>query len=163
MKTCPSCGTDVPAAAARCKECFHDFNEVKPRRTGPIALLASFAAMAVIGALTFWVISSRPIDRRILVDEETRSVIFTTQYRTGPETERLNWDEIGKLEHVTAANGTFEIVAIKLDGTRKTIEESGDGSLASRAEHYANLMEKPLELIDNTRGFGKFNEEQASN
>ncbi len=155
MKTCPSCGADVPSSAARCKECFHDFNEVKPRRTGPIALLAAFAAMAVVGAVTFWVISGRPVDRRILVDEATHSIIFTTQYRDGPETERLMWDDIGKLEHVSENNGTFEIAAIKLDGTRMVIHESNDKSLEKQAEVYAKMMEKPLTLVDNTRGFGK--------
>lgn len=155
MKSCPSCGADVPVVATRCKECFHDFSEVKRRKSGPMVLLASFAFMAVLGAVTFYFITQQPIERRILVDEETQSVVFTTQFRSGPVTERLLWSEIGKLEHITAPNGTFEVVAIKLDGSRKTIQESGDKPLTNIAEHYSTLMDKPLELIDNTAGFGK--------
>ena len=155
MKSCPSCGADVPAVATRCKECFHDFSEVKRKKTGPIVLLAAFAAMAVIGAGTFYFITQQPIEQRILVDEETQSVVFTTQFRSGPVTERMMWSEIGKLEHIIAPNGTFEVIAIRLDGSRKVIQESHDKPLTNIAEHYSTLMDKPLEMIDNTAGFGK--------
>ena len=41
MKTCPSCGADVPESATRCKSCFHDFAaDAVPtsRKVGPILL-----------------------------------------------------------------------------------------------------------------------------
>lgn len=154
-KTCPSCDSEVPLAAARCKECFHDFTEVPPKKAGPLVLLGAIAAMMVIGATTFYVIQLRPLDQRILVDGETSSVIWTTTYRTGIETERLYWKDVIKLEHVTSSAGSHEIVAVTIDGDRRTIETSEEGSLRGTAEHYAKLMDKPLDLIDNTRGFHK--------
>ena len=52
-KTCPGCSEDVPAEAARCKHCFHDFNAVQEKKTSPVlTLLALFAAMAVLGGGT---------------------------------------------------------------------------------------------------------------
>ena len=157
-KTCPDCGTDVPVSATRCKECFHDFNEQRAPRTGPIILLAALAAMSILGALTFWIVSMRPLEQRILVDESTEAVIFTTHYRSGPVTERLSWDDIAALEHVTAGGGTHAIVAITLSGDRVIIQESPNRPLRSDAEHYAKVMEKPVRFVDNTRGFHKMSD-----
>jgi hypothetical protein len=157
MKSCPSCGTDVPKAAARCKECFHDFLEEAPPKPNPmLTMLGGLAVMAIVGALTFNYISSQPTDQKILVDQETESIIFTTPYRTGIETDRLNWSEIGKLEHHTSARGDFEIVAVELSGTRTTIQTDPDQTLLQTATIYSKMMGKPLEVIDNTpAGFGK--------
>jgi hypothetical protein len=159
-KECPSCGAEVPTSASRCKECFHDFTEVPARRgllAGPLILLASFAMMAVVGALTLFIIASRPVEERILVDEDTRSVVWTRKYRTGVETDRLMWDQILKLEYVIKASGGFEIVAIEVDGSRHVIHEDLR-PLKSEATHYAKVMEKPLEEVDNTSGFHKLDE-----
>ncbi len=154
-KICPDCGAEVPTSAARCKECFHDFNEQRPSRAGPLVLLAALAAMSILGALTLWIVSMRPLDQRILVDESTHAVIFTTQYRTGPVTDRLDWVDILTLEHVVTASGRFEIVAVTNKGERVVIQRSSDRPLHSDAEHYAKVMGKPLQLTDKTRGFHK--------
>lgn len=154
-KTCPSCDAEVPLAATRCKECFHDFTETPPKKAGPLVLLGAIAAMMVIGAVTFYVIGLRPLDQRILVDQETESIVWTTTYRSGVETDRVYWKDVIKLEHVTSSAGTHEIVAVTVDGDRRTVEVSDEGSLRGTAEVYAQLMDKPLDLIDNTRGFHK--------
>ena len=154
-KTCPSCQAEVPSAAGRCKECFHDFTEVQTTKSGPMVLLAALAAMAVIGGGAAYMIAQKPLDQRILVDEETQSVVWTTTYRSGPETIRVKWADILKLEHVTSSAGTHEIVAVSLGGDRHVIESSDEGSLRGNAEHYAKMMDKPLDLVDNTRGFHK--------
>jgi len=153
-KICPECGAEVPTSAARCKECFHDFGEQRRPRAGPIVLLGAFAAMSLIAALTFWYISLRPLDQRILVDESTQAVIFTTHYRSGPRTDRLEWDDIASLEHLTTQGGKHRIVAMTLSGDRVVIQYSNDRPLRSDAEHYAQVMDKPLQFIDNTTGFG---------
>ncbi len=153
MKECPSCGAEVPAAANRCKECFHDFTETKKRSFGLIGVLAGFTAMAILGAGTFWYVANTPINTSILVSEETHTIDFIKQYRSGAETESVAWDEIGKLEHIIRANGDFEIVAVKKSGERVLVEKSLDRPLISKAEYYSKLMEKPLEEIDNTTGF----------
>lgn len=159
-KSCPDCGAEVPASAARCKECFHDFSESKPSKTGPIVLLAALAAMSILGALTFWVISMRPLEERILVDESTEAVIFTTHYRSGPETERLDWGDIASLEHVTTQGGKHRIVAITTTGDRRVIQASEERPLRSDAEHYAEVMQKPLGIVDETRGYHKMSDEE---
>lgn len=154
-KTCPDCGAEVPTSATRCKECFHDFNEQRPTKSGPLILLAALAVMSILGALTFWIVSMRPLSQQILVDESTQAVIFTTNYRSGAVTDRLDWKDIASLEHVTTASGHFKIVAIKTNGDRVTIQKSPDRALTSDAEHYAKVMDKPLNIVDNTRGFHK--------
>lgn len=158
MKECPSCGTMVPDSASRCKDCFHDFTEAPPRRsmTGALVMLASFAAMAVVGALTFWWIASSPIEEKILVDGESESVVWTRKYRAGVETDRLAFADIAKIQYVIKANGSFEVVAITLTGDRRVISEDVS-PIKSTAAQYAQLMEKPLEEVDNTRGFHKTN------
>ena len=160
-KECPSCGTEVPESATRCKNCFHDFEDEEIKQsfnwTGPLALLGAFAAMAVIGTGTLYYIVSQPLDEKILVDESQAAVIWTRQYRSGPQTERLRFSEVQKLEYVVRANGGFEIAAVTAKGDRHIIHEDRV-SLKIEAAHYAEVMEKPLEEIDNTGGFHKMND-----
>ena len=125
----------------------------------PMSLLFALAAMAILGAATFWFVSQRPLAQKILVDEETRSVIFTTEYRTGPQADRLSWDNIVKLQHITSSNGNFEIVAITTDAEKVVIQTSSERPLTGTANAYAQIMEKPLEVVDNTRGFHKTGQE----
>lgn len=153
MKDCPSCGESVPVAASRCKNCFHDFGASKPSRLGgPVALLAAFAAMAVVGAGTFMLIAGQPLDQSILVDGDTQSVVWTTRMRSGVQSDRLAFADVVRLEYVTKASGGFEIVAVSVDGERKIIQE-GRSPLKSEATQYARLMDKPLKEVNNTRGF----------
>jgi len=157
-KTCPSCGSDVPEAATRCKQCFHDFTEPavkQSKRVGPVAVLASFAAMAVVGSLLLFYVVSRPVEERVLVDEDTRSVVWTRKFRTTVETDRLMFDEIAKLEYVRTSDGGFEIVAVATDGTRHVIQQDEEHDLRGEANAYARLMDKPLAEVDNTTHFGR--------
>ena len=80
-KDCPSCGAEVPASATRCKECFHDFTEDGRRGfsfLGPLIALGALAGMALIGALVLLVIFMQPVEHHTLVDESTRSIVWTT-------------------------------------------------------------------------------------
>lgn len=156
-KTCPECGADVPASAARCKECFHDFQEPAPSRLGPLVLLAAFAAMSLVGALVFWVISMRPLEHRVLVDEGTQAVIFTTQYRSGPVTERLDWSDIVALEYTVVA-GEQQIIAITIDGDRRIIQRAEGKPLRPEAERFSRVMDKPIRVVDPTARFLKEDE-----
>lgn len=160
-KDCPSCGAVVPASATRCKECFHDFTEEPEPAgfgSGPLLLLGTLAGMALVGGVTFWWIASQPVDGRILVDEATQSVIWTNKYRNRVETDRLAFGDIIKLEYVLRATGGFEIVAVTVDGDRRIIEED-TRPLRTEANQYAQLMDKPLEEVDNTRGFHTLGED----
>jgi hypothetical protein len=145
----PSCGAEVPVGATRCKECFHDFSEKRSGGMawlGPLIVLATIAAIAVSGSLILLFIWSQPVEVRALVDEETRSVIWTTTYRTGVTTDRLMFDQVAKIEH-TGNGGTFQVVAVTTDGQRKVITES-DHPMDSDGRHYADMMKKPFEDVD---------------
>ena len=159
MKTCPSCDTDVPVAASTCKHCFYDFNAPTKKSSPIIPILAGLATMAVIGAGTlYWIVSS-PVEQKILMDQETQSVIWTTKYRGDKvTTERLEWSNIGKLEYVITSSGQHRIEAITTTGDRKVIE-TDTSPLKTTAERYAALTQKPLEVIDDTVGFRKLAEE----
>ena len=157
-KTCPECGADVPASAARCKECFHDFQEAPTSRVGPLLLLAVFASMSLMGAVVFWVISMRPLEHRVLVDEGTQAVIFTTQYRSGPVTDRLDWSDIVALEYTVEA-GEQQIIAITIDGDRRIIQRAEGKPLRPEAERFARVMNKPIRFVDPNARF--LEEEEA--
>jgi hypothetical protein len=127
------------------------------RRRGPVILLASMAAMAIIGPLVLWKIISQPIEERILVDEETQSIIWTRVYRQGIETDRLKWADIGRLDYVMKSDGDFEIFAIRTDGEAILIQED-TRALDGTAQHYAKVMERPLRTVDNTVGYHKLDD-----
>ena len=155
MKDCPSCHAEVPTSAKRCKECFHDFEEAPPSGNwaGPIALLISVAGMVIVALLTLTWIVMQPQDQHIFIDQDSQSVVFTKTFVSGTTTDRLNFSEVTSLEYVMHANGGYEIVAVKVDGSRRTIKED-DSPIVGDAKKYSQVMKKPLTTVDNTRGFG---------
>lgn len=155
-KSCPSCLEDVPAAAPRCKHCFHDFSEAPPRKSnGLVGLLGLLAAMAVIGAGTFWFVSNRSAQENIVVDESTASIVFTMKYSDRMETERIGFDEVAQVELVMGGGeATWVVNVVTNDGERKAIKLSDDSSLKGYAEHIAAVMDKPLVENSKARGFG---------
>ncbi len=153
MKDCPSCGGEAPLSARRCKSCFHDFDASPPSKSwaGPIALLVSLAGMVVVVVVALLWIVSRPQEQRILVDQGSRSIVWTATYVSGTTTDRLAFDEIQRLEYVAHATGGYEIAAVTHDGRRKIIQE-GPSPLRGEARKYAELMERPLQEIDFKKG-----------
>lgn len=148
MKECPSCGTEVPEVAPRCKVCFHDFTEEPPPRSnGPLVLLAAFAMMAVIGAVILGWAVTLPTDMSAHVDHDSQSVVFVTKYRSGEETEAVPWSRIGMVEHVTTKNGGYEVNVVLLDGTRRLLAAS-ESSLGGDAERYGEVMGKTVEYVN---------------
>lgn len=149
-KECPSCGAEVPASATRCKECFHDFSETPNRSMmllGPLIALATLAGMAVFGAgCLISIFYYQPVEQHTLVDESTRSIVWTTKYRTGVTTDRLMFDQVVKLEHIGEGK-TFQVVAITTNGDRKVVIES-EAPLTSEGRSYARMMDKPFEDVD---------------
>ncbi len=102
------------------------------------------ALMPFLAASIFLYQSSAPTDQVILVDEATRSVVITTQYRSGPQTERISFADIVKLEHVSEGSN-HSVVAVTTDAERKVLASSSHEPLYRQGEQYAKLMEKPLE------------------
>ena len=143
-KSCPSCMADVPVEAFRCKHCFHDFNATPKKSGGPLVLLGFLAAMlAVGGGVMAWIHENRSQETS-LVDDETKSIIFTRKSASGVETERIPFDSVKQVEYVIGgSNAMFEIVAVTTDDRRYSIKYSekqikGDAVMISR------LMKKDL-------------------
>lgn len=153
-KECPSCGITVPMSASRCKECFHDFAARPARRSwmGPLLILGSVAGMTVVAAVVLMVVTSAPVEERILVDGDSKAIIWTRQYTTGVETEMIPFERVTRLEYVVkGGGGGFEVIAVTNDGLRHTLAE-GMAPLGSMAENYARIMVRPLQQIDHSGG-----------
>lgn len=154
-KTCPSCGADVPTAANICKHCFHDFNEVAEKKSNPLVILLGFlVAMSIVGAAVFAHLYYYNAAERIVVDAETQSIVITRTTAAKTTTDRIDFSQVTKIEHVMGGDSAmFEVVAVTGDGQRYVIKTS-DAPLKGHAEHIAAVVDKPLEEIRNIKGFG---------
>lgn len=152
-KNCPSCGADVPAVANRCRHCFHDFTvKPTPRGRGAASIVAVLAGMAVLSALTFWWMSQQPTDTRILVDGGSRTIQWVQQFEDGDlKTDRVAFDDVARVEYRVSGMGDSEIAVVLANGDRKVIETRRNQNLQLKAEEYAKLIGKPLELNDETK------------
>lgn len=155
-KSCPSCGTDVPSAAKRCRECFHDFTSAPKKGVGngPLIFLGFLAVMAVIGAATLGTITQLRLDQNIQVNQDSQYIITTTQYVSGITTDRVPFADVAAVQHVVVGNGTFELRVIKNDQSSMLISKTKK-SAKGQAEQYAKIMDKPFTEIDNSTGFFK--------
>lgn len=121
-----------------------------------MGMLAFVLALLLIGGGTFFYINQRSASEKIVVDQETASIVFIKKYADRTETNRVNFAEIQKVEHVFGGEqATFEVVAVASDGNRYVIKQSDEGTLVGYAEHVAAVMDKPMEDIRNVRGFGE--------
>jgi hypothetical protein len=154
-KECPSCYSDVPTVASRCKHCFHDFNEIPPKKPNNlVGLLVLLLLLVAIGSGTFYYVSHGMKSERILVDQETQSIVVTRTSGSGTTTERVEFSDIDKLEYIMGGETKlFEIVAVTSDN-RYIIQASGDKPLKGQAEHIASVMDKPLVEIRTIKTFG---------
>lgn len=155
-KTCPSCGTDVPVSAQRCKDCFHDFTAEPQRGSGGrgiLILLATLAAMAVAGAWIVSWMSSFPTSIRTLVNGENNTVQVIQQFQDGRvQTDQVTFDQVAKIEYSAGGLGYFELTAVTTDGRRLTLAHDATKPLGAEAESYSKRIGKPLETIDKPPG-----------
>ncbi len=156
-KTCPSCGAMVPTAASRCKHCFHEFgaDDAPKKSSGLVLMLATLAAMICVGAGAMWyVVNHQAVKRNVVIDQETASVIWTRTSSQGTETDRLSFAEIKEIEFVIGGKrSTWEVYAVQLDGDKKLLHQSNEGSLEGYADHISHVMEKPLVEVRNMKDF----------
>jgi hypothetical protein len=159
MKTCPSCGSDVPAAASSCKHCFYDFSaeaEGARKSTNVVGLLGFVLLLALLALGTVaWVLSTQEA-QKVVVDQESQSIIYTRTSGSGTKTDRIPFDRITKVQHVIGGKDSmYEVVALSSDGKRYLIMESESEGLAGDAAHMAKVMSKPYEEVNNVPGFGE--------
>lgn len=150
LKTCPNCGAEVPTVASRCKHCFHDFVMKSGRGFPLLGAVAMFALMMIIAAGTFYYRFSAQQQERVVVDEETKSIVFTKTSADGISTNRVAFADVGKVSHIVGGEDyQFEVIATTLDGKKLLLKQSETSSLSSDAQHYANMMGKPFDEVNN--------------
>ncbi len=154
-KTCPSCAEEVPVVAARCKSCFFDFNEEpEANKGGMMGLLLLFAAMALVGMGVFWYLHTQVAAERVVVEEETQTIIITRKSAAKTEATRVAFGDVTRVEYVLGGDtALYEIVAVTGDDERYVIQASDDSPLDVRAEHISRTMEKPLQRVRNVKTF----------
>lgn len=149
MKTCPSCGAEVPAAASTCKTCFHDFKAVAPRKSSsPILILVAIAGVAIVAAFMLWTKTNVELGSRVLFDEGSHSVQLIREFSSGQtETHAIPYDEIASLEFVeNLPNGSIWIVTTT--GKRIELAHGDPRDLKLKASDYAAAVGKPLTTKD---------------
>jgi hypothetical protein len=142
-KTCPGCSEEVPAAAARCKHCFHDFNAVVEKKTSPVlTLLVLCAAMAVLGGGTFWWVSTRATECKVDISEERASITWVCQYATGPKADRVvKFSDVDKVLYESGgqAEDTFVVSVCLKSGECHEVDNSRK-PLQGTAAHMAQVV-----------------------
>ena len=123
-KTCPSCGDEVPVVAARCKSCFYALNEEPAANSGGMmGLLVLFAAMAVVGMGVFWYLHTQVAAERVVVEEETQTIIITRKSAAKTEATRVAFGDVTRVEYVLGGDtALYEIVAVTGNGERHVIQ-----------------------------------------
>ena len=130
-KNCPSCAEEVPVDAARCKHCFHNFNEEVVEKKSPLmGLLVLLLAMFVVGMGAFGYIYYFNEAEKIVIDEETQSVVITRVSASKTTTDRIKFADIVKVEHIMGGeSATFETLVILTSGERVVLNQSSEGTL----------------------------------
>lgn len=155
-KTCPSCGADVPVVASRCKHCFFDFtaDTAESKKSNAIVGLLGFIfVLLLIGAGTAYSLAGSQKAEKVIIDQETKSIIYTRTSATGTETERVNFDQIEKVKHIIGGeDAMYEVIAVGRDGKDYRLKLSPDQNLNGDGAHLAKIMNKPFEEISTIPG-----------
>lgn len=155
-KTCPSCGADVPVVASRCKHCFFDFTaeaaEAK-KSSAIVSLLGFIFVLLLIGAGTASMLADSQRAEKVIIDQETKSIIYTRTSATGTETERVTFDQVEKVKHIIGGDDAmYTVVAVGTGGKEYRLKVSADQNLNGDGAHLAKIMGKPFEEISTIPG-----------
>lgn len=148
-KICPNCTAEVPAVANLCKQCFHDFHTVQPKKRSSVegliwTLLVMAFASSLVAILAFSHRASLYQTSDVTVDEETKSVVFVTTTTSGPQTNRIKFEDISAIESVTNASPyPFEIAVLTVNGKRY-IYAQGSEPLTIKGQDLADMTGKPV-------------------
>lgn len=161
MKSCPSCGEDVPESAFRCKHCWHDFEEEQSSSIAVpvLALCSAFAFLSVALAVVLGVMTTFPSDQRVTVSQETQAIVFTSQYSWGLSTDTLRFADIDELHHVVTNSGRYQIVAKLKSGSDRILLDE-DRSLKSTTASWASAMDLSWKEDNQARAALGFKEAQ---
>ena len=148
-KVCPNCGAEVPSVANLCKQCFHDFNMVVPKKKSPWFTLRVLAAStAIVAAMAFSYIHSQSRTFKISVNKETQQIVFVTKYADHTESDTVAFKEVSAVEYVLNARPRpFEVAILTTRGDRHVYEQ-GDEPLDVQARQLGEFLDKPVVTKD---------------
>jgi ribosomal protein L40E len=148
-KYCPNCNAEVPSVANLCKHCFHDFNVVPPKKKSPLWTLLFLAnGCAIVSALAFGYMHDQNKTFKISVDQETKSIVFTTTYADHTEADRVYFKDIATIDYVKNTQPRpFEIDVVTVKGDRYVYQQSSD-PLDFQAHQLSELLDKPVSTKD---------------
>ena len=120
-----------------------------------MGLFIILAIMAVSGAaVMFYITNFHSVKENVVIDEETKSVVFTRTYADKLESDRLSFNDVEKIESVVGGS-KWEVALLLKNGDRKVINRSVDQNLHPYAVHIAAVMERPLVQVNEIAGFGE--------
>jgi uncharacterized protein (UPF0333 family) len=147
-KVCPNCSAEVTSVANLCKYCFHDFNVVIPKKKSALFTVLFLAVgTAIVSAMAFAYIHDQNKTFKISVDQETKSIVFTTTYSDHTEADRVYFKDINAVEYVKNAQPRPFEVAILTGNKRYVFEQSSD-PLDYKAKTLAEQLGAPYSEKD---------------
>ena len=122
------------------------FKELLPRK-GSIA----FVILGLVALLLTRHLATSHIQKRFVLDVETKSIVIAESTKDGTSVERLPFDKIVKLEHVIGGEeAKYEIVAVAENGDRLILNKA-DASLKMSAKTMSEKSGINLVEVNNTR------------
>ena len=154
---------DVPIAAARCKHCFHDFNEEAPKKKGGLyGLVLLLAAMGVTGAIFIYASNAQMVAQGpTKLDAETQQIIITHITKEERTVTKVAYGDVARVEYVLGGDTYLhEVVVVTSQGQRHIIDASDEKPLGGLAEVRAAQIGKvrgtecPMKKVTNIKTIG---------
>jgi len=111
IKTCPSCHSEVPNQAFRCKTCFHDFEAKSEKKAGFLmTLLTLVSIMGVIASVVLYLSTQKPSERRVEISEEAQLIVVLTRTKDGLEVQPTHFRDVRSIEETGEGEDTRVVV-----------------------------------------------------
>ena len=150
-KICPNCNAEVPAIANLCKQCFHDFHYVAPKKKSPLWTLLFLAlGTSIVSAMVFAHIYAQQKVMHISIDRETASIVFTTKYPDRTDADRVKWSDVASVEYLLHGEGKLYQVWIVTTGGKRYLYSESNDMLTVDAHRLAETIKRPLVERDAT-------------
>lgn len=142
-KICPNCGAEVVSIANLCKHCFHDFTVKPVVRKSPVfpLLLLALATSLVAAGVYSWQASLIHVSR-IVVDNETQTIVFATAYPGKIDADRVKFADVASIEYLKhATKFPYQIDVVTRSGERFVYDQSD-----RQLDYAVASLEKTLNL-----------------
>lgn len=159
-KICPNCNAEVVDIAHICKHCMYDFHTPVVVKKSPLWTILWLAfGTALVSAMTFGYMASANKSQMSSIDQETKSIVFTTTYADHTDVQRVPFQNVSSVEYLKNAKPrAFQVDVLTVDGKRFLYASSND-PLDADARSIAETVGKPVVEKNNYEGpqtvFGK--------